>query len=124
MGIRWRHFEQSHRPVVRTRGARSLSCTFRPPCESVCEVFPPVISLDCLAAQLGGAGVPAPDVRARPGPTFERDAFGVPGGDEYAWNSVAEHCAARDEVCDITIRERGIACAAIDREQVVLVRPY
>src|SRR5690554_1527111 len=106
------------------RGVRSLSYTFRPPCESVCEVFPPVITLDCLAAQFGGAGVPAPDVRARPGPTFERDAFGVPGGEEDAWNSVAEHCAAWDEVCDLGVGERGVACAAIDREQVVLVRPY
>src|SRR5690554_7768931 len=103
------------------RGARSLSYTFRPSCESVCEVFPPAITLDCLAAQFGGAGVPAPDVRARPGPAYERGAFGVPGGDEYAWNSVAEHSAARDEVCDLLVSERGVACAATDRHQVILV---
>jgi hypothetical protein len=48
----------------------------------------------------------------------------VPGEEEYTGGGVAEHCAARDEVCDITIREGGVACAAIDLYQVVLVRPY
>lgn len=80
-----------------------------------------MITLDCLAAQLGGAGVPAPDGRPGPGSSFKGDAVWVPGGDEYPRGGVTEHYPARDEVCDLGVGELRVACAAIDRHQVILV---